>query len=279
MWMGGHPPLGYDVLDRRLMVNEGEADTVRRIFAGFAELGSGTQLARHLRESGATTKRGRSFSRGDLYKLINNRLYLGEVVHKGRAFPGAHKAILTQAQWDAAHDILQESPRVRANRSRNRTPALLAGLVFGSDGRAMSPTHTRKPGGRLYRYYVSQSVLRGGAGDGPVVSRLPAEQIEAAVIGQVRALLRQPEVVVGTWRAARAQAPHLTEAETREALAQLEPLWDALFPAEQARIVRLLVERVDVGPDGADIRLRTEGLASLMRDLSVRHSEAAGVAA
>jgi DNA invertase Pin-like site-specific DNA recombinase len=279
MWMGGHPPLGYDVRDRKLMLNQGEADTVRRIFAGFAELGSGTQLVRHLRESGVTTKRGRSFTRGDLYKLINNRLYLGEVVHKGRAFPGAHTAILTQAQWDAAHDILRESPRVRANRSRNRTPALLAGLVFGSDGRAMSPTHTRKPGGRLYRYYVSQSVLRGGAGDGPAVSRLPAEQIEAAVIGHVRALLRQPEVVVGTWRAARAQAPNLTEAATGEALAQLEPLWDALFPAEQARIIRLLVERVDVGPDGADIRLRTEGLASLMRDLSVRHSDAARVAA
>src|SRR5258705_4643699 len=136
MWMGGHPPLGYDVRDRKLMLNEGEADTVRRIFAGFAELGSGTQLARHLRESGATTKRGRSFTKGDLYKLINNRLYLGEVVHKGRAFPGAHTAILTQAQWDAAHAVLQESPRVRANRSRNRTPALLAGLVVGSDGRA-----------------------------------------------------------------------------------------------------------------------------------------------
>jgi hypothetical protein len=129
----------------------------------------------------------------------------------------------------------------------------------------MSPTHTRKPDGRLYRYYVSQSVLRGGAGDAPAVSRLPAEQIEAAVIGQVRALLRQPEVVV--------------EAETREALAQLEPLWDALFPAEQARIIRLLVERVDVGPDGADVRLRTEGLASLMRNLSVRPSAAARVAA
>jgi DNA invertase Pin-like site-specific DNA recombinase len=279
MWMGGHPPLGYDVQDRKLVVNDGEADTVRRIFDGFAEVGSCTQLARGLRESGATTKRGRSFTKGDLYKLINNRIYLGEAVHKGRAFPGEHKAILTQAQWDAAHAVLQESPRARANRTRNQTPALLTGLVFGSDGRAMSPTHTRKPGGRLYRYYVSQSVLKGGAGDGPAVSRLPAEQIEAAVIDQVRALLRQPEVVVGTWRAARAQAPHITEAETREALEQLEPLWDALFPAEQARLIRLLVERVDVGPDGADIQLRTEGLASLMRDLSVRPSEAARVTA
>ena len=82
-----------------------------------------------------------------------------------------------------------------------------------------------------------------------------------------RALLRQPEVVIGTWRAARAEDRDLTEVEAREALERLDPLWEELFPAEQARIVRLLVERVDVSPTGADIRLRLEGLASLMRDL------------
>ena len=147
-------------------------------------------------------------------------------------------------------------------------PALLKGLNFGSDGRALSPTHTRKRG-RLYRYYVSQRVLKGeaAAGDDGVVRRLPAAKIEAAVVGQVRALLRQPEVVVGTWLVARAEAPGLTEAEVREALKRLDPLWEELFPAEQARIVRLLVERVEVGPAGADIWLRVEGLMSLVRDL------------
>jgi hypothetical protein len=94
-----------------------------------------------------------------------------------------------------------------------------------------------------------------------------AAEIEAAVVGQVRALLRQPEIVVGAWLAARAEIPELTEAEARDALLQLDPLWDELFPAERARIVRLLVERVEVGHGGADIRLRVEGLASLVRDL------------
>ena len=84
---------------------------------------------------------------------------------------------------------------------------------------------------------------------------------------QVRALLRQPEVVVGTWLAARAESPDLTEHDTREALEQLDPLWHELFPAEQARIVRALIDRVVVGPEGADIRLRVEGLAGLVRDL------------
>jgi len=80
-------------------------------------------------------------------------------------------------------------------------------------------------------------------------------------------LLRQPEIVAGTWLAARADAPDLTEHEAYEALGQLEPLWGQLFPAEQSRIVRALVDRVVVGPDGADIRLRVEGLAGLVRDL------------
>ena len=88
------------------------------------------------------------------------------------------------------------------------------------------------------------------------------------MIDQVRALVRQPEVVIATWRAAQAETPDLTEAETLEALERLDPLWEELFPAEQARIVRLLVERVDISPIGADIRLRLDGLASLMRDLN-----------
>ena len=99
------------------------------------------------------------------------------------------------------------------------------------------------------------------------------------MVDQVRALLRQPEIVVGTWRAARGEAPDLTEAEVREALERLDPLWDELFPAEQARIVRLLVERVDVGPDGADIRLRLEGLAGLVRDLAAIRAGALRAAA
>ena len=86
-------------------------------------------------------------------------------------------------------------------------------------------------------------------------------------MAQVRVLLRQPEIVVGTWLAARQEVPDLTEAEVREALHRLDPLWEELFPAEQARIVQALVERVTVGPAGADIRLRVEGLAGLVQDL------------
>jgi hypothetical protein len=147
------------------------------------------------------------------------------------------------------------------------------------DGRALSPTHSRK-NGRLYRYYVAQRVLKGdAAGDDSIVRRVSAAEIEAAVVDQVRALLRQPEVVVGTWRAAWAEAPEVTEREVREALLRLDPLWHELFPAEQARTVRALVERVVVGPQGADIRLRVEGLAGLVHDLTAIAPDALGAAA
>jgi hypothetical protein len=143
--------------------------------------------------------------------------------------------------WDRAHAILQVSPRVRAGQNRAQTPALLKGLIFGVDGQSLSPTHCVKRG-RQYRYYVAQRVLKGdAAGDDGIVRRVSAAEIEAAVVDQVRALLRQPEVVVGTWLAARAEAPDLKEGEVRDALARLEPLWGELFPAEQARVVRALV--------------------------------------
>ena len=156
------------------------------------------------------------------------------------------------------------------NQTVSQTPALLRGLLFGSDGRAMSPTHARGRRGQIYRYYISQSVLKGSAADGPEVARVPAGEIEAAVITQVRALVRQPEVIVGTWQAARAASPDVTENDVRAALEQLDPLWEELFPVEQARIIHLLVDRVEIGAGGAAVRLRLVGLAHLVRDLGSR---------
>ena len=266
MWMGGFVPLGYRVENRKLVINEPEAATVRMIFERFVEVGSATALARALAAEGVTTRRGRPVDKGFLYKLLNNRVYVGEAVHKGTAYPGEHDAIVGRVLWDRVHGILCESPRVRAGRTRASTPALLKGLIFGPTGCAMTPTHTRR-GEKLYRYYVSQSVLKRGPEACPV-GRVSAAEIEAAVVSQLRGLLRAPEIVVGTWRAARAEIDGLAESEVREALERLDPLWDELFPAEQARIVQLLVERVDVAPDGIDIRLRVDGLATLVRDLA-----------
>jgi site-specific DNA recombinase len=265
MWMGGWAPLGYDIRDRKLVVNEAEAALVRRIFERFVKLGSATELVRELAEEGIRHKRGKPIDKGFLYKLLNNRLYIGEAVHKGQSHPGEHDAIIGQDLWDRVHGILQDSPRKRASKTRAQTPALLKGLIFGPTGHAMVMTHTRRRG-RLYRYYVSTAILKSGR-DACPVGRIPAGEIEAVVISQVRELLTTPEIIVRTWRADREHDPCVTEREVREALTSLNPLWHELFPAEKARIVQLLVERVDVGQDGIDLRLRTDGLTSLLQDL------------
>src|ERR1044072_5700831 len=271
MWMGGFVPLGYDVKDRKLVVNEADAKTVRMIFERFTQVGSATTLVRALRAEGVTGRYGKLVDKGYIYKLLNNRTYIGLAVHKGTAYPGEHEPIISQALWDRVHGILADSPRQRAARTRAQTPALLKGLIFGPTGRAMTPTHTRK-GGKLYRYYVSTDVLKRDA-DACSVRRVPAAEIESAVIEQVRSVLRSPEIIVRTFRAARDTIDGLTESDVRAALQRLDPLWNELFPAEQARVIQLLVERVDVSPDGVDIRLRTEGLSNLTAELDAVRPE------
>jgi DNA invertase Pin-like site-specific DNA recombinase len=279
MWMGGKVPLGYDVADRKLGVNDAEAARVRRVFELFVETGSGVETVRRLQAEGVTAKSGRPLDKGDIYKILHLRTYIGEVQHKGNVYRGEHEAIVPRELWDRAHAMLQISPRTRATQNRQHAPALLKGLIYGVDGRALSPTHCVK-NGRLYRYYVAQRVLKGdAAGNDGLVRRVSAAEIEAAVVDQVRALLQQAEVVVGTWIAAKTEAPDLKEVEVRDALARLEPLWGELFPAEQARLMRSVVDRVVVGPGGADIRLRVEGLSSLVHDLTANTVSASTVTA
>jgi DNA invertase Pin-like site-specific DNA recombinase len=264
MWMGGVPPYGYRVENRKLVIDDERAGHVRWIFARFLEIGSSTELAREVGNRGICTLRGNRIDKKYIHRMLNNRAYIGEAVHRGNAYPGEQAAIIDRETWDRIHAILKESPRKRAGRTRADTPALLKGLLFGPDGAAFSPTHTRK-GRRLYRYYVSQTVLKHGAGACPV-GRVPAGEIEAAVIDQLRVVFRQPEIVAGTWKAARAHDRDVAEGDARAALQQFDSLWDELFPAEQARIVGLLVERVDIGRTGLDVRLRVDGLAREMLD-------------
>ena len=147
--MGGVPPYGYRVENRKLVVDDERAAHVRWIFARFLEIGSCTELAREVGARGIRTPRGNRIDKKYIYRMLNNRAYIGEAVHKGDSYPGEHDAIIDRETWDRVHAILQESPRKRAARTRADTPALLKGLLFGPDGAAFSPTHTRKGGQAL----------------------------------------------------------------------------------------------------------------------------------
>lgn len=130
----------------------------------------------------------------------------------------------------------------------------------------MTPTHTRKKG-KLYRYYVSQTAIKNGYQACPI-KMLPAGEIETAVIAQIRGLLRTPEIVVRTWKHAADNGDSLPESEVMTALQSLDPLWDELFPAEQARLLHLLVARATVASDGIRIDLHAAGIATLIADLT-----------
>ena len=276
MWMGGTPPLGYDVKDRKLVINETETALVRHIFERFVRLGSATTLVAELKEDGHCTKtwvtqkgrvrEGRSIDKGFLYKLLHNRVYLGKAVHKGESFPGEHGAIIGQALWDKVHLILAENSTSRANKTRAAMPMSLKGLIrCGHCDSAMTPSHTRRRG-KQYRYYLCLKASKNGHRTCPVRS-IAAGEAEAAVVGNLRALVRSPELVVRTWRSVNAEGTEIPERDVRDALGRLDDVWDELFPAEQARLIHLMVKKVVLEPDGLDIRFRGDGLDTVIEEL------------
>ncbi|WKB50890.1 recombinase family protein [Eleftheria terrae] len=275
LWMGGMPPLGYDVVDRKLVVNEAEAELVRHIFRRYAEHGSAATLVRELAVEGRTTKtwvtqsgklrEGRPIDQQYLFLLLRNRVYLGEMVHKGERYAGQHPAIVSPALWDAAHVLIDErkqGPRQR----RSENPSLLTGLLFAPDGQRMLPTYTDKKNGKRYRYYAPYLYKRRSASAVQHPGRrsiglIPAAEIEAAVLQQIHAALRQPEMLIATWRSAQGHAAgaEIDEPRAVVTLQRIGDVWDQLFPAEQQRIARLLIERVQLRDDGLDIVWHSDG--------------------
>ncbi|KVC62673.1 recombinase [Burkholderia ubonensis] len=279
MWMGGIPPIGYDVVNRRLVLNDGEAKLVRHIFRRFVEIGSTTLVVKELRLDGVTSKawttqdgkvrKGRPIDKALIYKLLHNRTYLGELRHRDQWYSGEHPSIIDSELWDRVHAILSTNGRARASATRAKVAkvhCLLRGMVFGRDGRALSPVSTVKKDGRRYRYYVPQREKKEHAGASGLPT-LPAAELEAAVLDQLRAILRSPRLIGDMLPRAIALDPNLDEAMVTVAMTRLDAIWDQLFPAEQTRIVKLLVEKVIVSPDDLEVRLRANGIERLVLEL------------
>jgi DNA invertase Pin-like site-specific DNA recombinase len=267
IWMGGPLPLGYDVRDRLLVINEAEAALVRRIFDDFVTMRSATLMVKAYGAEGLVTKGGKPFTKQTIYKMLHNRMYLGEIVHKGQGFPGQHQAIVTQGQWDAVHALIatDATERRRNTSGRLREPVLLRGLLFTPDGERLLPSYTVKKG-KTYRYYTPVKHRRFGAWasqHGP----LPAAPIEELVIQQIVAALSAPHIVQSVCDRLQALRPDISEPEVVLPMRRLATMWQQLFPVEQYRLAQLLIERVIVADGGLEIVWRDQGWQELAGEL------------
>jgi site-specific DNA recombinase len=272
MWMGGSPPLGYRVQDRKLIVVEAEAETVRHIFRRYAAIGSVRLLKTELEADGIAGKRwtsaagkswgGKPIGRGALYLLLQNRIYRGEIVHQDQSYPGEHAAIIDPALWEAVQTRLAENAVERGTGIRVKNPSLLTGLLFDGDGNRMTPTHAVKKG-RRYRYYVSRPLIVGARADAAAGLRVPAAEIEQIVGNRIRRFLAEPASVFEILDQGGGQPlQHTLIARAGE----LAGHWPEMPPLRMRVIMLALVERVDIAPEEVIIHLRPRRLAALLHE-------------
>jgi len=269
MWMGGAPPLGYRVEERKLVIVDSEAEAVRSIFRRYVELASVRLLkdeleARGIKSKSWTTASGRRvgakpFSRGALYLMLQNRLYRGEIVHKGQSHPGEHTPILDQPLWDAVQAQLAANTAERNCGTRTRQPSLLAGMLFDGDSNRMTPTHATKKGTR-YRYYVSRPLITNDQTYGSACLRIQAGEFEQAVTSRVRQWLVDPGSV---YHATRLADP-LTQRRLIARAGEIGKSWPELPAARQRTFLTALIKRIDVGANRIDIHFRPTRLGALL---------------
>ena len=250
--MGGNVPLGYDANERTLVINPAEAETVRRVFALYRELGCVRRVKEEADRLGIRTKfsttangterSGKPFSRGHLYGLLANPIYTGRIAHKGRLYPGQHPALIDDETWTAVQDQLAAHARDHRRRAKAAEPSLLAGLLVDAKGERLTPSHAVKKG-RRYRYYVSAALITAGAKDDTPSWRLAAQEIEDCVIRILVDALISPAKLLDRFGMTR-----MPSEQVRKMLGRAGRLAAALrgSPAERAKIVRELVDQVIV---------------------------------
>jgi DNA invertase Pin-like site-specific DNA recombinase len=272
MWMGGNVPLGYDVDDRKLVVNEPEAETVRHIYRGYAELGSVRALKDELDRDGIVSKTrvdkygrptgGKPLARGALYLMLQNRIYRGEIVHKDKSYPGEHAAIVDHGLWDEVQNMLASNRIERSTGGSAREPSLLSGLIFDDGGERMTPTHAIK-NGRRYRYYVTHSLIkRGRPKASHAARRVPAGDIERLVEERIVSFLKDDRELHGGLAEKYSQA-HEMETLIAEASSLANRL-PRMASVEKRQRLQGLIARITLNPEGLEIGIRTAYLGDML---------------
>jgi site-specific DNA recombinase len=277
MWMGGRVPVGYNVKDQKLIVHTAEADQVKKIFRMYLKLGCVAKLKARLDQDGVTSKArlsasgvksgGMPYSRGALYTLLQNRIYLGKIPHREATYAGEHDAIIPEELWDKVQNRLSTNNKVHRNGGNAKSPSLLVGLLYDDHGSRFTPSHAVKRGKR-YRYYISQAVIHHREpATGP--TRIPAEEIEGLVCRRIHSLLNSPEQLlqsIGVRSDSAATSKLLISAGK-----QLTKIWQSKSPAEHREFLSDAIARIVVQETSLEIAIISPALReALLGDQSSR---------
>ena len=271
MWMGGPVPLGYDVRDRKLVVNEAEAATVRHIFERYRAQGSLVDAAEALAEDGIVGKRrtmasgkvvgGQPLHRGGLAHLLRNPLYIGKVRHRSAVFDGEHERIVAPALWDAVQARLDANLAAPGSHRHTRHRSLLAGIAFDGLGRRLTPSHANARG-RRFRYYITH---RDAVGDDQPQWRLPAHDLEHVVATALGGWLAQADAEAAAIVADLPASDYTAIARSARRLAAIVSDGE---PAARYDAIRALVERVDVAEDAVRLTIRLAAIVDTAHPLA-----------
>jgi DNA invertase Pin-like site-specific DNA recombinase len=272
MWMGGYPPLGYDVKDRKLLINEDEAKVVKLIYERFIETESCTLIAGELNRRGYRSKlrpnaKGKNggeklYDRKAIRRILENPHYKGYVTHKGTIYKGQHEAIIDEEIWGKVREILLKNQNTK--HQKKSSPYSLKGLLkCGSCGVTMTPTACNNHGLK-YRYYTCSNHIRFKSCKS-AVRNVPAEGIEAKVIDEILLKLKSPEVMLKTHELAKENA--VNDTQLRSSLRNISETWRYLYPQEQIKIAQLLVDFIELKENGLNIQMNLNGFNTLLLGL------------
>ena len=288
MWMGGTVPLGYDVVNRKLRINTEEAKSVRLLFELYLKLGSVRLLQEECERLGLRTKLrtlldgrqcgGTAFSRGHLYRILSNPIYIGRIPHKGRSYEGEHEPIIDAETWDKVQAQLAMNAGRKRGRASSTHPSLLAGLLFTAEGVPFTPSHAVNHG-RRYRYYIERPLLTPEAAKEKSTShhsnvaancfetkgwRLPAHEIEQLVLKHVSAFLRDRGALLDAVRFKRKSLDLVSAVLSRAS--SLADACESRSFASRLDIIAALVRRITIAQDQVTIEIKHEGLTDLLLD-------------
>ena len=254
-WCGGSVPLGYHVIDKRLVIDEETAPVIQRIFRRYLEIQSPKQIAHELNQDGIKTVLGKQWDTQHIYRILNNYTYVGKVFYEGHAYPGEHEAIIDDKTWELTQSFLKANTQAVVPWRHKSSSAALSGVIrCGHCNSAMGPARSKR-WGRVYHYY---HCLRDSKRDVSIcpVKQIPAGDIEELVYQEVAPILKSPEVI-----AAVSRQTGLRPKEVGNLLG--DSFWSELTPLEKQSLFRILVDHVTITEEGAVIELRTENIKSV----------------